>query len=77
MSLSVQTQVRPSTSIRFHQKRYRFINQKTKHNDCIASTRPFRIVIISFSAVYTKTMKTIKRIENRKNQRKSTVCVSR
>ena len=39
----------------------------------MASAHHFRIVFISFSAVQTKTMKTI---ENDKNQRKSIVCVS-
>ena len=43
----------PSTRIHFHRKRYRF---QWKRNNCIASTHHFRIVYISFSVIYTKTM---------------------
>ena len=45
-----------------------FVFQR-KRNDCIAFTHCFRIVFISFPAVYTKTMKTMKKIENDKNIR--------
>ena len=47
-------------------------SMKTQRLYCIYTS--FRIVFISFSAVYTKTMKTT---ENGKNQWKSIVCVSK
>ena len=71
--------VRTSLTLRPRLNKYVFIENDLAFNANAtivlqSSTHPVGIVSISFSVIYTKTIKTI---ENGKNQRKSIVCVSR